>query len=523
MKNSHKNSRRSKKKRLFSLLSSRLFVIVLLIFIQFLFLTGVLIYLSSARFWITNTLNVISLLVVLWILSKEDNPSYKMAWIILIMAVPLVGGAFYLMFGNKHRGKLMNQQIEEYSRILLYKKNSLELYQAEYVEELRRKNPMQARQAEYIWNMSQFPMLSNTQSEYFSVGEKFYVSLLKELELAQRFIFMEYFIIEEGVMWDPILKILEKKQKMGVEIYLLYDDMGCIQTLPSGYDKFLRNKGFKVSTFNPFRPRLTSASNYRDHRKICVIDGNTGYTGGINLADEYINAYEKYGHWKDTAVMLKGEAVRNLTEMFLQLWQFTCKEELKLEDYLPTKFYPPDGFVQPFGDSPLDTLNVAENAYMQMINNAKKYIYITTPYLILDNEMATALEIAAQSGIDLRIMTPHIADKWYVHPVTQSFYRRLLEAGVRIFEYTPGFVHAKMFVCDDETAIVGTTNVDFRSFYLHFECGVVFYNYSITMQVKEDFLETQRICSEITLEQENKVGAPTRILRSLLRGFSPLM
>lgn len=516
----HKHSR---KKRLFRLISSRLFIVALLILVQFLFLLGVMVYLGTGAYWVTHLFNIISILVVLWILSKGDNPSFKIAWIIIIMAVPLLGGIFYLMFGNKRISRWMQRQIGEYSAIISRTQQMERSDHEACVEQLAQADPMQAREAQYIYNMSRLPLTTNTRCTYLPLGEDLFAELLRQLPQARRFIFLEYFIIQEGQMWDSILEILEQKVREGVEVRLLYDDMGCIQTLPNRYELFLRTKGIKVGVFNPFRPRLTSSTNYRDHRKICVIDGNVGFTGGINLADEYINARERFGHWKDTAVMLEGEGVRNLTEMFLQLWQFTCKEESVLEDYLPTRSYPADGFVQAFGDSPLDTLNVAENAYMQIINHAKDYVYITTPYLILDNEMVTALQLAAQSGIDVRIMTPHIPDKWYVHHVTQSFYRPLLSAGVRIFEYTPGFVHAKMFVSDDKTAIVGTTNMDFRSFYLHFECGVAFYHCSIVGDVKEDFLRTQQICTEITLLDEEAVSAPRRLLRSLLRGFSPLM
>lgn len=513
----------SKKKHFFSIITSRVFIICLLIALQLGFLFGTVVYMGMAWYWLYFLLNLISFGVVLWIVSKRDNPTYKIAWIILIMAIPLIGGLFYLMFGNKHVSHPMQKQIDEYTTMMNHRDLSGDQLQRSYIEQLRTWSPTQARQAEYIYNMTGYPVLSNTQATYLPSGERYFQCLLEELPKAERFIFLEYFIIQEGEMWNPILAILEDRIHHGVEVRVLYDDMGCIQTLPNHYDSYLRAKGFKVGVFNPFRPRLTASTNYRDHRKICVIDGNTGFTGGINLADEYINAIELHGHWKDTGVMLRGEGVRNLTEMFLQLWQFTCKEDSPLEKFLPTRFYPADGFVLPFGDSPLDTLNVAENAYMQMINHAKQYVYITTPYLILDNEMVTALQVAAQSGIDVRIMTPHVPDKWFVHPVTQSFYRLLLETGVRIYEYTPGFIHAKMFICDDETAIVGTTNMDFRSFYLHFECGVVFYDSSIIMDVKEDFLKTQRICTEITLEHENKTGAATHILRSLLRGFSPLM
>ena len=263
--------------------------------------------------------------------------------------------------------------------------------------------------------------------------------------------------------------------------------------------------------------------NYRDHRKICVIDGNVGFTGGINLADEYINAYPKHGHWKDTAVMLTGDAVWSLTQMFLQLWEFNCGEEKDQSLFRPTLCPPSDGYVQPFGDSPLDYDNVAENAYLQIINTASRYVYITTPYLILDNEMITALTVAAKSGIDVRIITPHIADKWFVHIVTQSYYRQLLEEGVKIYEYTPGFIHAKMFVSDDDVAIVGTTNMDFRSFYLHFECGVAFYNSSVIPKVKEDIDKTLAISQEITLDTIKSYPLYRRIAAAFLKMFAPLM
>ena len=523
--------KRSKKKRLFKILTSRLFIIGVLILLQLALLLFVLIKLGTMRYWVSVAFQILSFLMVLCILPREDNPSYKISWIILIMTVPLLGGIFYLMFGMKHNGKRMARQIESYTDSLLHKTHGTDAVSSEekqknakkIIERLAQHHPALARQANYIYRSSGFELYQNTETEYFPIGEKFYARLLEELRKAKKFIFMEYFIVQHGVMWDSILKILEQKQKQGVEIYLLYDDMGCVMTLPALYSDYLKEKEFRVGVFNPFRPRLSAAANYRDHRKICVIDGNVGFTGGINLADEYINAKEKHGHWKDTAVLLRGDAVQSLTEMFLELWQFTCRETLELNDFLPTVRHSCAGFVQPYGDSPLDSFNVAENVYMQILNHAQNYVYITTPYLILDNEMITALCLAAQSGVDVRIMTPHVPDKWYVHMVTRSYYPQLLRAGVRIFEYTPGFIHSKMFVSDDDTAVVGTTNVDFRSFYLHFECGAAFYLSPIVSQVKEDFLRTQNICEEITEEKEQSVRAPVRILRTLLRAFAPLM
>ena len=520
-------TRRSGKKRLFKILTSRLFIIAVLILIQLFLLLFALVRLGTMKYWISVAFNILSFLMVLCILPREDNPSYKISWIILIMAVPLVGGIFYLIFGRKANSRRMAQQMEHYTQSLLHRDHGEPLQDSSQSEEtlslLRRDHPALARQANYIYRVSGFELYQNTQAEYFPIGEAFYQRLLQELREAKRFIFLEYFIVQPGRMWDSILRVLENKQKHGVQIRILYDDVGCVATLPSLYGDYLRGKGFQVGVFNPFHPRLSAATNYRDHRKICVIDGNVGFTGGINLADEYINAREKHGHWKDTAVMLRGDAVQSLTEMFLELWQFTCQEQLALSDFLPTVRCTCSGFVQPYGDSPLDSFNVAENVYMQILNHAQNYVYLTTPYLILDNEMMTAICLAAQSGIDVRIMTPHVPDKWYVHMVTRSHYPQLLRAGVRIFEYTPGFIHSKMFVSDDDTAIVGTTNVDFRSFYLHFECGAAFYLSPVVAQVKEDFLRTQNICEEITLEHEYAIKAPVRLLRSLLRAFAPLM
>ena len=519
-------TRRSHKKRLLKILTSRLFIVGVLILVQLFLLLFLLVKVGTMRYWISIVFNVVSILMVLYILTREDNPSFKISWIIVIMAVPLIGGVFYLIFGRKMHGRRMARQIESYTDALLHKDHG-SLPQCsgncQTLERLRENHYTLARQADYIYNVSGFELYQNTEAEYFPSGEQFFARLLEELRGAQKFILLEYFIVQHGKMWDSILKILENKRAHGVEVRILYDDVGCVATLPALYADYLRQKGFQVGVFNPFRPRLNAATNYRDHRKICVIDGNVGFTGGINLADEYINQKEKYGHWKDTAVLLRGEAVQSLTEMFLELWQFTCHESLSLSDFLPTRSHSCAGFVQPYGDSPLDNFNLAENVYMQILNHAKNYVYITTPYLILDNEMINALCLAAQSGIDVRIITPHVPDKWYVHMVTRSHYSQLLRAGIRIFEYTPGFIHAKMFVSDDSTAIVGTTNVDFRSFYLHFECGVAFYLSPMVSKVKEDFLRTQNICEEITLEKERAVKAPIRILRSLLRAFAPLM
>ena len=353
--------------------------------------------------------------------------------------------------------------------------------------------------------------------------------LVRELEQAKHYIYIEYFIINDGVMWQTILSILERKVKEGVDVRLIYDDFGCLTTLPHKYEDILRAKGIRCQVFNRFRPILNIIQNNRDHRKICVIDGHTGFTGGINLADEYINQKERFGHWKDTAVMLKGEAVWNMTAMFLDMWTVITgsKELWHFEDYLPHRHHPEefesDGFVQPFCDTPLDKEVVGENVYLNIINRAKRYVYICTPYLIIDNELMTALCLAAKSGVDVKIMTPGIPDKKMVFLLTQSYYEQLVSAGVEIYEYQPGFLHAKSFVCDDEVGVVGTINLDYRSLYLHFEDGVWMYRNKVVGDIRKDFEETLEYCHTIDLDFCKNRGLVTRGIQSIMRVFAPLL
>jgi cardiolipin synthase len=330
-------------------------------------------------------------------------------------------------------------------------------------------------------------------------------------------------------MWQTILNILEKKAAEGVDVRLIYDGFGCLTTLPHKYYEELQKKGIKCQVFNPFRPILNIIQNNRDHRKLCIIDGWVGFTGGINLADEYINQKARFGHWKDTAVMLKGEAVWNMTVMFLHMWAVIgrSEESIDYEAYFPHRYhegeFESDGFVQPFCDTPLDEEVVGEDVYLNIINKAKKYVYICTPYLIIDNEMMTALCLAAKSGVDVRIMTPGIPDKKLVFILTQSYYRQLLEAGVKIYEYQPGFLHAKSFVSDDEIGVVGTINLDYRSLYLHFEDGVWIYRNRVIQDIKDDFIQTMEYCRQIEPEFCLNRNIGLRIMQNIFRAFAPLM
>lgn len=467
---------------------------------------------------------ILGALIALYIVNSDMNPSYKIAWIIPILLFPIFGVMLFIFFGNSHSGDRLRKRMNQYSheeRLLLQQNTAL-------MEELDSKEIDAERQANYLYSYGGYPVYTNTQTTYFESGEAKFAAVIEELEKAERFIFLEYFIIQEGKMWNTILEILERKAQQGVDVRVVYDDIGCLLTLPYKYNLELEKKGIKCRVFNKFKPIWSSKMNNRDHRKILVIDGHTAFNGGINLADEYINEYPKHGHWKDTAVMLKGEGVWSFTVMFLSMWNFLISAKAGSYDYFMPRPediapYKGNGYVIPFTDSPLDDEPVGENVYMNIINEASDYVYITTPYLIIDNEMTTALTLAAKSGVDVRIITPHIADKWFVHAVTRAHYKKLVSLGVKVYEYTPGFIHAKSFVSDDKTAVVGTINLDFRSLYLHFECATWMYKTNSIIDIRTDFLNTLEKCEEITLEKCKNVNIFVRLMRSFLRLFAPMM
>lgn len=505
------------------LLFGRLFLVILALLLQVGWIFFLVLVADSKYPIVATVIEILSVLLVLWIVSKDINPSYKLAWMILILAMPVAGVVIYALFGKSRLARNLNEVMEQECA------DCAELLRedSEVRERLQEKSKEADRQSQYIRDHAGFPVYQKTQTKYFRVGEELYAELIEELEHAEHFIFMEYFIIDDGEMWQGILDILEKKAQIGLDVRLIYDDVGCVSTLPADFQPQLERRGIRCQVFNPFLPVLSTILNNRDHRKITVIDGHTAFTGGINLADEYINRKERFGYWKDTGILLKGEAVWNFTVMFLQMWDVLAREHADYEKYRPHEWYQgtfeDDGFVQPYGDSPLDHETVGENVYLNIINRAKDYVYIFTPYLISDNEMITALCLAAKSGIDVRIVTPGIPDKKIIFLLTQSYYATLLRAGVRIFEYRPGFLHAKSFVCDDEIATVGTINLDYRSLYLHFECGVWMYRSEAVLQIKEDAQSLFQECREITLEECEKRSAGTRFVQSVLRLFAPLL
>lgn len=504
-----------------NILFHRITYLALAFGIQLVLLIGIILRFSRYFVYFYGISVLLSLFVVVLIVNKSINPSYKLVWIIPILLFPVFGGLFYIMFGNYRLSKKNHLRMEKIS-------NQIDaLLQVDGLDPKKSlsQSGSASCQSRYIQKASSFPPMTDTGTEFFPIGEEFHLRLLEELSKAQHYIFLEYFIIQEGTMWNSILDILKEKAAQGLDIRVIYDDVGCLMTLPRHYDKELRKWGIKACVFNPLVPVLSALHNNRDHRKIGVIDGRVAFTGGINLADEYINQYEKHGHWKDTAIRMTGGAAWSMTLMFLSLWGFLQDTDEDFAVFYPEAketVLPSDGVVQPFMDSPLDEETVGESVYLNMISKAEKYVYISSPYLIIDNEMITALTNAAKSGVDVRIITPGVPDKRIIHAVTRSFYPILLQGGVRIFEYTPGFIHSKVFLSDDRFGVVGTINCDFRSLYLHFECGAWLHDIPALSDIYKDFGETFLQCQEVTQEQLPR-NPLKNIGSSILRLFAPFL
>lgn len=508
--------------RLRRLLSRRTFI-VLLILAQLALLIALFMRYHHLR-WVAISLNVISVITALHLLTRPDKNAFKLSLIFLILLVPLFGGALYWIFHFQTASVGFRRTLETIGdKARAWARETETAHSEAKLTEATEALPEHAKQIRYLQNVTGFPIYKNTEVRYFSHGMPMLEALLEDLESARRFIFLEYFIIEEGRMWNAILEVLERKAQEGLDVRVVFDDLGCILTLPPDCSKRLREKGIQCQPFNKFHPFLTNLQNNRDHRKIAVIDGRVAYTGGINLADEYIGERIKHGVWKDSAVRLCGDGARSLTVMFLQIFGMLNRKEETYADYLGTESSSDTvGWVQPYSDSPIDREPVGEQVYLHMIQGARKYLYITTPYLMVDDNLLSALKISAKSGVDVRIITPGIPDKKTVHFTTRSYYQELIAAGVRIYEYAEGFMHSKTFVSDDSVATVGTTNLDFRSLYLHFECGVCLYGSEAVAEVKKDFLSTLPLCREIT-QADCKAGLLKRLFQCICRIFAPLM
>ncbi len=469
--------------------------------------------------WIKNLLLIFSTVTALHLLMRPDKSAFKLSLIFLILLFPVFGGVFYWLFHSqaatsyfRSRGRLADRFGDAFHGTEENFESALEAL------------PEARKQLFYLRNNTPFAIYRNTETQYFADGRSMLNHLLDDLKRATRYIFLEYFIIEDGVMWNAILEVLRERVKSGVDVRIIYDDLGCFFTLPPNYQRRLQELGIRCEKFNRFHPFLTTTQNNRDHRKIAVIDGKIAYTGGINLADEYIGEKIKFGRWKDSAVRLSGDGAWGFTVMFLQMWAFLCGQYEEPETFRPSpeSICKNDGWVQPYCHGPGEPECVGEQVYLHVIERAERYLYITTPYLMADDHMISQLQTAAKCGVDVRIITPEIPDKKAVHFTTRSYYRSLLSAGVRIYEYKGGFMHAKSFVSDDLVATVGTTNLDFRSLYLHLECDVCLYRTQTVLDVKNDFLATLEECREITTN-DCKVNLFVKFWQSICRIFAPLM
>ena len=508
------------KRGLLKIVFGRTGIILLLLILQFFILFAFLRWLEGffPYFWGGSTLLAAG--VVLYLFSNDENPTVKNTWFFIIMVLPVFGLLLYLYIKTDLGHRLM---IRRYNEILA-KTEPLSAAPAPIpAEELP--EDLQNLSA-YLQGVG-FPTYRSTQAEYFPLGDNAFEAMLQELKQAEHFIFLEYFIIDEGYMWGRILEILQEKARAGVEVRVMYDGTCAVALLPYNYPQKLEKLGIACKMFAPLRPFVSTHYNYRDHRKILVIDGKVGFTGGINLADEYINRIERHGHWKDTALMLRGGAVRNLTLMFLQMWDVS-EPHWNAERYpryldVPQQPQAAPGYVIPYGDSPLDKDLVGEMVYLDILNTAKRYVHIMTPYLILDNETVTALTYAAKRGVDVQLILPHIPDKEIPFALAHSYYHRLLSSGVRIFEYRPGFVHAKVFVSDDCKAVVGTINLDYRSLYHHFECAAYLYQCPEIAKIEQDFQSTLRSCIQMDDTLLRKDSLLRRLTGTVMRVFAPLM
>ena len=513
-----------RRKGILGLIFSRFFLIVLLILIELavMVLPIVLIhdYLNHFYFGIA----VFTLVMLIYLFNSSMDSTAKLTWM-LIISVLQVGGALMLLFIQKNTGHRREKERSE--KLIADTKDAIP-QDPQTIAGLREEDSCTDDLVTYLNRSGCFPAYTGTETTYFPIGEDKFQAMLTELAKAEEYIFMEYFIIEEGYMWGKILEILVAKAKAGVDVHVMYDGMCEISTLPSNYCKLLEAEGIKAKSFAPIRPFVSSHYNYRDHRKICVIDGKVAFNGGVNLADEYINEIERFGHWKDTAVMLKGPAVQSFTLMFLQMWNMTVKEPdfreaLETKTFTEEEVPKPSGYVIPYCDCPLDDDKVGEAVYMDILNKAGRYVHIMTPYLILDGELETALRFAGQRGIDVKIILPGIPDKKIAYSLAKTHYFRLLEAGVKIYEYTPGFVHAKVWTSDDEKGVVGTINLDYRSLYHHFECATYMYRTDCISDIERDFQETLTKCRQVTLDTMKETGTFYKVMGPVAKLIAPLM
>lgn len=500
---------------------SRFGLILLLLVIQVLILFGIFQWFEGFLPHIFGGTVLLTFVMVVYLLNSTMDPTAKITWLIAIMLLPVFGVLLYIYTQSDIGHRALKKRVSE---IIINTKDRIP-QEEEVMKRLSEENKGAATLAHYMQRSGAHTVYDKTSVTFFPLGENKFEEMLIQLEAAEHFIFMEYFIVDEGLMWGRILEILARKAAQGVEVRFMYDGACEFALLPHDYPKRLEALGIKCKVFAPVSPFVSTHYNYRDHRKIMVIDGHTAFNGGVNLADEYINQTVRFGHWKDTAVMLKGEAVRSFTLMFLQMWQIDEKEDDSAH-FLSYPAFPAKeakSFVIPYGDCPLDNDKLGEKVYMDILNRSLEYVHIMTPYLILDGEMETALKFAAERGVEVILILPGVPDKAIPYALAKTHYVSLLESGVKIYEYTPGFVHAKVFVSDTREAVVGTINLDYRSLYHHFECASYMYDTDCIPEIEADFQATLAKCRQVSMETVRKEKWLVKLTGRLMKAIAPLM
>lgn len=499
----------------------RLILVILAVLLQLGWFLFIVLRLNQWFAPIQTVTALLAAVLVLRIYGKHELAAFKMPWIILILVFPIIGVTLYLLFGHKDATRLMRRRFENLDPELFS-----QLRQDEAVwQRLAEEDRVLANQCRYLRRFGGYPVYQNTDVTFFPDAAQGLEAQLQALAKAESFIFMEYHAIEEGQSFARLKSVLADRASHGVEVRILYDDVGSIGFIDPGFIKRMEAVGVQCRVFNPVQPILNFFMNNRDHRKITVIDGKVGFTGGYNLADEYFNLTHPYGQWKDTGIQLRGDAVRALTVMFLEMWNVMGRTDREYGAYLPKVDYvaAESGYIQPYADTPLDDEPTGENVYLNLIQSARDSLYVMTPYLIISDEMNRELTLAAKRGVDVRVITPGIPDKPLIYKITRSYYAGLARGGVRIYEYTPGFLHAKQVLADGKTACVGTINFDFRSLYHHFENGALLQGYAAIGDIARDFQDTLALCREVTERYRTGRGAVLRIAQCILRLFAPLL
>lgn len=525
MKNQKQDKKRiAFKKGIISMVFSRFGIVLVLLALQILVLLGLFLKFSqlAPHYYIISAVFYIFMIIV--IVNSDHDASSKITWLTIMAFLPIFGALLYIYTTVDIGHRVLKKKV---THILKNTKNKI-TQDKSVIDKAEEICPDVADLNYYLNKSGRFPLYENTDVTYYPIGEKMFQSMLVELDKAKDFIFMEYFIVDDGYMWDNILEVLIKKANEGVDVRVMYDGTCEFALLPRTYPSSLEKLGIHCKVFSPVSPFISTHYNYRDHRKIMVIDGKTAYNGGINMADEYINYTHKYGHFKDVGVMLKGDAVDSFTLMFLQMWSVNERhcdfsKYLNVWDSLSAGGYFSNGFVMPFGDCPLDEYDVGKSVYMDILNRAKDYVYIMTPYMIMDGELENSLTFSAERGVDVRIILPHISDSFVAQALAKTHYKKLLDAGVKVYEYTPGFVHAKVFVSDDVKSVVGSINMDYRSLYHHFECATYMYGTRCIEDIKSDYKDTLAKCQQVTYESIKNDKWYIKLIGKVLKFVAPLI